>query len=139
MQTAPLVVSKSTSTICHVETMQIAGSAFRQQRRGLPLTVRAEVISPHAQTASATYTWTVASEDSATTDFPSLVLPSGRNPSVLQLSPYTLGYSGSVYTLRVDLARGAQSAVSATATGQALHASSAATGEEGSLLFQTVT
>lgn len=105
---------------CHAGTMQIAGSAFRKQRRGLPLTVSAEVSSTlHVQNYSdATYAWTVASEDSATTSFPPLTLPSGRNPSVLTLPPYTMGYPGSVYALRVDLDWDAQSAVSATVTGR---------------------
>ena len=98
--------------------VQIAGSAFRQLWRGLQLSVRAEVSSPRAQDVNATYTWTVVSEDSATTDFPPLVLTSGRNPSVLTIPPHTLGYAGSKYVLRVELAGGAQSAASATATGQ---------------------
>ena len=98
---------------------QIVGSANRKQLRGLPLTVRAEVSSLHDQNDGATYTWTVASEDSATAGFPPLTLPSGRDPSVLTLPPNTLGYAGSVYAFRVDLDGGTQSAVSATATGQA--------------------
>lgn len=103
--------------MCHVAATQIAGSAYRRHWRGLPLTLRAEVSLPYSEDDNATYTWTAASESSVTADFPPLVLTSGRNPRVLTIPAYSLGYAGSVYVLRVDLAGGTQSATSATATG----------------------
>ncbi|CBJ29023.1 conserved unknown protein [Ectocarpus siliculosus] len=95
---------------------QIAGSASRKHWRGLQLTIRTEVSLPRVENGNNTYAWTVLSESSATADFPPIVLTSGRNPSVLTLPPYTLGYAGSAYVFRVDLADGIQSATSATAT-----------------------
>eukprot|EP00752_Nemacystus_decipiens_P006052 g5462.t2 len=110
---AQVEVSKASDAL---PALKIAGSSFRRHPRGLPLTLRAEVASLDVQNYSVTYTWTVASEDSATTDFPPLQLPIGRNPSVLTLPAYTLGYAGSVYAFRVDLDGVAQSSVSAIAT-----------------------
>lgn len=103
--------------MCPSAVTQITGPAFQQVLRGLQLTLRTEVSSPRAQDDSATYAWTVASEESATADFPPLVLTTGRNPSVLTIPPYTLGYAGSRYVFRVELAGGEQSTASATATG----------------------
>ncbi|CAM9100098.1 unnamed protein product [Ectocarpus sp. 8 AP-2014] len=96
--------------------LKIAGSASRKHWRGLQLTIRTEVSLPRVENGNNTYAWTVLSESSATADFPPLVLTSGRNPSVLTLPPYSLGYAGSAYVFRVDLADGIQSATSATAT-----------------------
>eukprot|EP00752_Nemacystus_decipiens_P006064 g5472.t1 len=106
-------VFKSADTM---PALKIAGSAFRQLWRGLQVSIRTEVSSPRSQDGNATYTWTVVSEDSSTTDFPPLVLTRGRNPSVLTIPPYTLGYAGSRYMFKVELAGGDQGAASATAT-----------------------
>ncbi|CAM9187348.1 unnamed protein product, partial [Hapterophycus canaliculatus] len=52
---------------------------------------------------------------------PSLILTSGRNPRVLKIPAYSLGFAGSVYVLRVEFAGGTQSATSATATVEVTH------------------
>ncbi|CAM9609633.1 unnamed protein product, partial [Ectocarpus fasciculatus] len=96
--------------------LKIAGSASRKHWRGLQLTIRTEVSLPRVENGNNTYAWTVVSESSATADFPPVVLTSGRNPSILTIPPYSLGYAGSAYVFRVDLADGIQSATSATAT-----------------------
>lgn len=106
--------------MCDVVATQIAGSAYRRHWRGLPLTLRTEVSQLYSEDDNATYTWTVVSESSVAEGFSPLILTSGRNPRVLTIPAYSLGYAGSVYVLKVDLAGGMQNATSATATGLSL-------------------
>ncbi|CAB1098624.1 unnamed protein product [Ectocarpus sp. CCAP 1310/34] len=65
---AMLVPPTSTAILCC--PLQIAESVSWEQWRGLPLTVRTEVTSPRSQDDNLTYTWTLASEYSATEDIP---------------------------------------------------------------------
>jgi len=97
---------------------QIAGPSFRKHRRGLPLTLRAEVSSPLVEDDNVVYTWTVVSESPVTSDVPPLTLTIGRNPSVLVLPPFSLGYAGSTYVFRVDRIGHTQRTASALATGR---------------------
>ncbi|CAM9396526.1 unnamed protein product [Ectocarpus sp. 4 AP-2014] len=110
---ASVEVFKSTDAL---PALKIAGSASWKQWRGLPLTVRTEVTSPRSQDDNVTYTWTLASEYSATEDFPPVTLTKGRNPSVLRLPAYSLGHAGSIYVFRVTVAGSTPSTTSATAT-----------------------
>ena len=76
------------------------------------------MLSPPVEEDNVTYTWTSVTENAVTSDVPPLTLEAGRNPSVLVLPPYSLGYAGSTYVFRVDRNSSTLSTASAFATGQ---------------------
>lgn len=86
---------------------QILGPASLEHARGQALTLRSATdASPCALASSATYSWSLEGLNTSRVEQSSLELPKGRDPRVLRLPPNSLGYAGSVYAFRLDVAVG---------------------------------
>ena len=88
---------------------QVVGSAFLQRERASATTIYTETKPSSCATSAsgleqhASYTWIVLTRNEITSEgASSLVLETGRDPRVLSVPPYALGFAGSSYVFQLS-------------------------------------
>lgn len=71
-----------------------------------------------ADEALASYSWNLVAANEARAGGDQVTVEAGRDPRVLAIPPYTLGFAGSSYVFQFRSAFGGETATTANATGE---------------------
>lgn len=82
------------------------GSSALQRTRGSAITLRSETTTSACSATStdealASYSWSITSANESFVGGPDITLGVGRDPRVLVIPPYALGYAGSSYQFQL--------------------------------------
>ncbi|CAM9843656.1 unnamed protein product, partial [Ectocarpus sp. 4 AP-2014] len=100
---------------------QIVGSSALKRTRGNEIVLRSETRLSSCSTltadeALASYSWRLVSANESYEGSPEVVVDVGRDPRVLVIPSYTLGYAGSTYLFQLRAAFGSETTNTANAT-----------------------
>lgn len=107
-------------------TTQVVGSANLRRKRSQAILLGSETAASSCSTAdadeeTASYSWGLVSTNASAGGPSDIVLQSGRDPRVLALPSYTLGFAGSTYVFQLKAAFGGTSNT-VNATGESMKA-----------------
>ncbi len=99
------------------------GASVIQRTRGRQITLRSETSLPSCSTLDvddeiASFSWSLIAANESRAAAREFTVEAGRDPRVLILSPFTLGFAGSSYTFQFRSSFGPDMSTTANATGE---------------------